>query len=246
MVRYLMIAMVAAANFRAAALGAPIQPIVGAPSAYVPGQLVTFEVRLPEAANLGAYNVDVVLESSFGSAGVDFYFDVDATTPATAGYVFPSSANYFDAAIVDSTSRHRITLTDFDFLGGSVTVGVNDRVATVALRTAPTFSGLLSLFVDAPLLILDTPDAVPTPVPGFDAIKTDIAAAGAIELQVVPEPHGAVLIVTAFAIGRRRARRTGKLNALTSAKAAATVDVFGNSCRRSPASYLSAPGTPAG
>lgn len=182
--------------------------IDGLPSNYVPGTPLSFLVRLPAISNLGAYNVDVVVESSQGTAGVDFYFDAVATLPAATNYVFSTSANFFDAANADSSARHRITLTDFDFIGADVTPGVNDRVASVVLQTAATFGGSLSLFVDADGLLLDTPATTPTPVDGFDAIQAAVAANGAVVLEPVPEPSSVVLLLSAAIVCRRR-RRTG-------------------------------------
>jgi hypothetical protein len=156
-----------------------------------------FDVRLPAISNLGAYNIDLVLESSAGNAGTDFFFDVAATAPALTNYVFPSTANFLDATTVDSSMRHRITLTDFAFAGVNVG-GMNDHVATVLFRTTPLFKGPLRVFVDTPLLILDTPSAVPSPVPGFDVIRNDIAAAGAFELALVPEPSSLLIAASAL------------------------------------------------
>jgi hypothetical protein len=187
-------------------LGAPFQPVVALSSSYIPGQAVSFDVRLPDITNLGSYNIDVALESDVGTAGVDYYFDAAATTPVSVNYVFPSATNYFAVATLDSATRHRITLTDFDFSGVNVASGVNDRVATVVFRTAATFDGPLRLFCDAPLLILDTPDVTPTPVPGFSAIQDDITAAGPVELLPVPEPATVVLLALASGISVKRRR----------------------------------------
>jgi hypothetical protein len=180
--------------------GADIQLIEGLPSSYTPGQPVAFDVRLPAITELGSYNIDLVLESTSGTAGVDFFFDVAATAPTVTNYIFPSAVNFFDAVNIDSPSQHRITLTDFDVAGVNVIPGANDRVATVVFQTTSNFDGPLSVFVAAPLLILDTPNVVPTPVPSFDAIQDDIAAAGPIDLTPVPEPStlyfGAVVLIT--------------------------------------------------
>jgi hypothetical protein len=179
------------------AAGAPIQLIEGLPSEYKPGDPIAFEVRMPAITNLGSYNIDLVLESSTGTAGVDFYFDVAATQPASAHYVFLSTANFFDAANVDSASRHRLTLTDFDLEGMNAVPGTNDRVATVVLQTLSSFFGHLALSVDTEGLILDTPDS-PTPVSGFDTLQADIAASGVSVIVPVPEPS--VAFMTAAAI----------------------------------------------
>jgi hypothetical protein len=93
--------------------------------------------------------------------------------------------------------RHRITLTDFAFSGVNV-AGANDHVATVFFRTTPAFKSPLRVYVDTPLLILDRPIAVPTPVQGFDVIKNDIAAAGSLELVPVPEPSNLLIAASAF------------------------------------------------
>ena len=93
--------------------------------------------------------------------------------------------------------RHRLTLTDFAFSGVNV-AGANDDVATVIFRTTPVFKDPLRVFVDTSLLILDRPNAVPTPVQGFDVIKNDISAAGSFELVPVPEPSN--LLIAALAL----------------------------------------------
>jgi hypothetical protein len=166
-----------------------------------------FDVRLPAISNLGSYNIDLVLESTVGTAGVDFFFDVAATVPASMNYVFPSSANFFDAVNVDSQSRHRITLTDFDLVGIDVVPAANDRVAAVVIQTAATFSGQLALFADTDGLILDTPDITPTPVPGFDSLRSDIAEGGTSQLPAVPEPTTQLLCLACILFGSHFLRR---------------------------------------
>jgi hypothetical protein len=187
MIRLLVLAILFSGAFANVSPGAAIQ--LNLPSeGYVPGEPVALDVRLPDITDLGSYNIDLVLESNTGTAGSDFFFDVAATVPAPTNYVFPSDANYFDAANVDSPMRHRITLSDFDLSGVNVVSGVNDRVASVVFRTAPTYHGQLTLFVDAPGLILDTPDVDPTPVAEFATIQSDTAAAPDVVLDPVPEP----------------------------------------------------------
>jgi hypothetical protein len=179
------------------------------PPPYLPGQPGPFEVRLPAISDLGAYNIDLILESSAGTAGYEFFFDVSATAPASANYIFSSSANFFDAVTIDSSTRNRITLTDFAFSGLDVT-GANDQVATVVFRTASEFNGPLRLFVDSSQLILDTPSVTPTPVQRFDVIQMDIAAAGSVQLVVVPEPSTLSIGASALGIVLFAARRVRK------------------------------------
>jgi hypothetical protein len=199
MIRHLLLAALLLATIVLPAMSAPIQLIDGLPSSYVPGQPITFDVRLPLITNLGSYNIDVVLESDTGIAGTNFVFDVAATVPAATSYVFPSSAYFVDAANVDSSMRHRITLTDFDFAGVDVLPGTNDHVANVVIQTSPNFTGRLNLFVDAESLILDMPDVDPTPVLGFDAIQAGVAEAATIVVEAVPEPPTTWLLVVGFA-----------------------------------------------
>ena len=82
---------------------------------------------LPPAANLGAYNIDVLMQSAEGTAGSDFSFDVAATMAASPGYVFPSAANFFDAVNTDTPSLQRLTLTDFDLAGVDVVASANQH-----------------------------------------------------------------------------------------------------------------------
>lgn len=195
MFRHLTFAFLCVAALASSALSATLNPIITAPNSYVPGQPTAIDIHLPSVTNLGAYNIDLVLEANVGTAGVDFFFDVAATMAASTKYVFPSTTNYFDAATIDSPQRHRITLTDFAFAGTNVAAGANDRVAAVVLRTAPTFRSPLSVSVSTPLLLLDTPDVVPTSVAEFGAIKLAVAAAGPIELIAVPEPAAALVML---------------------------------------------------
>jgi len=178
---------------------APISIFMGLGNSFIPGGALSFDVVLPNVSNLGAYNIDLLLESTSGNAGVDFYFDVAATAPATSRYVFPSSVNYFDAANVDASLRHRLTLSDFDFAGADVVAGVNHVVAHVVVRTSPDLFAPLTLSVDANALILDTPAVTPTPVDGFAALVSDIAANGGVQLNPVPEPNSLRLLAAAFA-----------------------------------------------
>ena len=188
-----------------------VSMIENAPTSYVPGQPITFSIRLPPITNLGAYNIDIVVESLSGEAGVDFSFDLDGTMPSTNNYVFPSSLDYFDAVNTDSLTSQRLTLSDFYFAGVDVSAGVNDLVALVVLLTAPEFSGELSLVIDPASLILDMPGLTPTPVPQFASIQADVATAMAVVVRAVPEPTAYLLLLTVASVGIHLARRGSKL-----------------------------------
>ena len=141
-----------------------------------------------------------MLTADAGVAGTDYCFDLAATAPVATGYVFPDTANFFDALNVDSPSQHRLTLSDFYLNGVDVAASVNDLVATVVIGTGADFSGNLALSVDVDGLILDTPDVSPTPVQGFVAIKMDTGSATSATVIPVPEP-GAASIAGAALLG---------------------------------------------
>jgi hypothetical protein len=179
--------------------------LTGLGTTFVPGKTFTFDVKLPALSGLGSYNVDVVLESPTGIAGTDFFFDVAATIPSLTAYVFLSSANYFDAANVDSPARHRLTLTDFDLAGSDVEVGMNDMVAHVAVTTSPTFLGPLTVGIHADGLILDTPNIAPTPVEQFAMIQFETQNVPSLTLVPVPEPTSIMHVAWVLALLLRRA-----------------------------------------
>lgn len=182
------------------ALSAPIE-INGLPSSFTPGQSFSFEVSLPPVANLGAYNIDLLLTGSSGAAGTDFSFNLAGTDVASSGYVFPSAANYFDSVNVDSPLVQRLSLTDFDLTGVSVVDGVNDRIATVFVDTVGGFDGSLTIALDFGGLILDTPDTTPTPVAEFSQTVADTQAAGDFGIAPIPEPTAIILFTLGGSAG---------------------------------------------
>ena len=104
------------------------------------GQVFDFTLSMPDLTNLTAYEVSLQLTSTTGTAGVDYFF-VDATA-ASSNYLFASSGNFAATPVTDSSSRSRITLSDFDDnFGTDIVAGVNDQVATIQIGTA---SGFLS------------------------------------------------------------------------------------------------------
>ncbi|MCO6042839.1 hypothetical protein NG895_02860 [Aeoliella sp. ICT_H6.2] len=169
--------------------------MTGLDSYFTPGVPFAFEVRFPMLTQLGAYNVEVVVQSTSGVAGTDFYFELPETHPATSGYVFPSQANYFDAVNIDSVSQQRLTLTDFSETGVDVTPGANDRLAHVVIKTASGFHDSLTVFVDSSGLLLDTPNITPTAVAKFDTVQLDTANVPARMIRPIPEPTAISLAV---------------------------------------------------
>lgn len=171
---------------------------------YLPGQTNSFLFRLPAMTDLGAYNIELLLTSPTGAAGTDFYFDAGVTTPASSGYVFPTSENFFASTNVLSGNRHSLTLSDFSLTGVDVLEGANDAVAIVAFRTSPLFTGVLSLSLEEGTFQLDIPNSSGTAVPEFAAVRGAVAADVNGNLHAVPEPVGIILGMAALPLGLLR------------------------------------------
>lgn len=177
----------------------------GLPDSYVPGQPIAFELRLPAITNLGAYNIDVVLESDMELAGVDYELNQAASLPADVDYVFSSTVNFASAVNVDNSRRHRLTLSDFDLSGTGIVPAGNDRVGTIVINTLASSAGSLKVSIDGTSLILDTPAVTPTPVDQFDAIRDAVLAAEPASIAPVPEPSAlAICGLTIVCLARRR------------------------------------------
>ncbi len=187
----------------------PIDLLEDVPTTYVPGEPIEFQLRLPAISNLGAYQIDVLVESSAGTAGVDFTFDLPSASAATSGYVFSSSANFAAATNVEGPNRQRLTLTDFFLDGTDVVPGGNDLISTIVLQLSASLRASLNIKVDASSLILDTPQLAPTSVPEFQFIQNGIFASGAATLRAVPEPSAMWLLFSGLVaiFGRQFLRR---------------------------------------
>ncbi|MEM8946698.1 MAG: hypothetical protein AAGD11_16105 [Planctomycetota bacterium] len=172
----------------------------GLPAAYVPGATFTAEVGLPPIINLGAYNVDIILTSDTGQAGTDFFFDLGATVPAPAGYVFPTTANFLGAVNIDSPLQHRITLSDFDFDGVNVEASINDLLAVFAIGTSNDFQGDLTIAFSTDGLLLDTPSVTPTPVAEFPNIVSATMSAPPATVFRIPEISTIALVLVGSAL----------------------------------------------
>lgn len=190
---FLLLALLPAAQLRAA----PIIQFTGLPAAIIPGGSVTFDVRL-STPDLAAYNIELLLSGSEGTPGVDYYFDT--ASQASPGYVFAAlDEGNFLPAIQSPATRDRLTLSDFLATGQiDAVAGINDRVATVTLRTSPAFAGALSLSVNPASLELFDGDFAD--VPDFAATSTPTAQIA------VPEP-GALSVLALAAAGVLARRR---------------------------------------
>lgn len=176
------------------ALTTPRLFVQGLPTTFIPGETFTAQVGLPPITDLGAYNVDLILTSDSGQAGTEFFFDLAATVPAPAGYVFPSTANFLDAVVVDSPTQHRIALSDFDLNGVDVVASFNDLIALLTIGTSTDFAGDLTLSFDVDGLLLDTPAITPTPVIEFPDVVAATVALNPFTIRRIPEPSSIILL----------------------------------------------------
>lgn len=117
----------------------------GLPSSYSPGSSVQFDVKLTGATNLNSFNIGLILSSTSGIAGTDFYFQdppaTDRPSDADNTYVFDedlvaSPPFGFFAAPALLGNQAILTLSDFLSSGELALVqSPNTIVAHVTLAT---------------------------------------------------------------------------------------------------------------
>jgi hypothetical protein len=190
----------------------------GVPASFMPGQDVTFDVLLRDAANLASYNVVLTLELTAGTVGTDAQFVVPGV--ALSRYVFGQDTANFWASVQTVGAMQALTISDFhdpdgdlDLDGVNTVAGTNDRVATVTISTHAGTCGDLRLSFDTSALELDTPlidpDGAPVPIDGFAALRSSLAAQDPVGVTAIPEPATlslSVLALIAAVAGRRRLR----------------------------------------
>ena len=188
----------------------------GVPAGFVPGQDVTFDVLLRDAANLASYNVVLTLELAAGTAGTDAHFVVPGA--ALSRYVFGHDTTNFWASVQTVGAMQALTISDFhdpdddlDLDGVNTVAGDNDRVATVTISTHAGTCGDLSLSFDTAAFELDTPlidpHGAPVPIDGFATLRSSLAVQDPVGVTAIPEPATlslSVLALIAAVAGRRR------------------------------------------
>lgn len=190
----------------AAMFTGPIRPTAAAEitvlspngSSFAAGEAIELKIMLPELTNLGSYEIIGMLSGDNGSAGTDFFFETPPATPETPTYVFDSSDNF----LANVVSPSRLSISDFTFADPGATTGVDDGLASLSVATATTYSGELTVSIDAPNLILDQPDG--NPVSNFGLIQNDTALRGSVTVTIaaVPEPNGMSLVaLSALTLG---------------------------------------------
>lgn len=173
-----------------------------APPWYTPGTSFQTLITLPGADALASFNIELVLSSGAGVAGVDYKF-MAAVQPASPRYVFDGQAVGGFAGVIQPGHEERITMGDFltALPAGVTTVaGANDRVAVVTVWTAATFSAPLTISVDPASLQLDTWTF--TPIAGFDGLVSSLQPA-----VVTPEPASLLFLAGGLAAAAVRRRR---------------------------------------
>jgi hypothetical protein len=180
------------------------------PPAYTPGDTFSFEVWLTGAQNLNSYNIDLVMTSSAGIAGTDFYFHSDTGSPPSMRpadsedrYVFDESQYgidpgdlFFAATASVSGAEARLNLSDavLDFVTEVTTNSPYDKIATVWVTTTAN-AGVLNFSVDDSFLFLD--DSFGAPIPNYGDFSGSNLPSEDVQLSdtgVIPEPSSLMIM----------------------------------------------------
>ncbi len=174
---------------------------LAAPATYTPGTPFTVNVGLTPVSNLGLYNVEVVFRAA-GASGS--WLTIDPPAAVASGYVFPSADNFLGNSLAGG-GEYRLTLSDFtlDPTGPDVTAGVNDRIAVVTLRPAPTLTTPIEVSIDRTSLFVD--DAAGNSLLGDGPLPVAVVSPVSTEPAPVPAPAGIVLMgIAALVFAVRR------------------------------------------
>jgi hypothetical protein len=162
MKRYLFVAF--AAIGWSASLRADTAPIFSdLPSTYVPGTSFTFNVSAPDLTDLGAYNVELVFQTTVNPTNL---LTITAAPPTNLNlYPFGTLDNYLQGGPFVSGNSIHLTLSDFTLSDPGVTTvaGVNDLLAQVTVMPGAGLTGPISISVAPDSLQFDTLDGDPIP-----------------------------------------------------------------------------------
>ncbi|MDM4018762.1 hypothetical protein [Roseiconus lacunae] len=201
------------AIWTASVVAAPVR-LLNVPETYRPGGTFEFNVIFPEMTALSAYQVDLLLSSDQGQAGIDYSVSVVTPWATHTGYVFPSEDFFGFGTDIESSTVQRVSVADLDLAGVDVVLGRNDRVARVSVMTSASFAGDLQVKVDADALILDGPQLMPTPVEQFESIYNATIAQASIRIVAIPEPQVLGLLVISVVIGTMVCRSRTRVSAV--------------------------------
>jgi hypothetical protein len=194
---------VAAVSLGAApALAAPMLSIES-PSSYTPGGVFQCQILLTGADNLADFTLNLTLSGASGTAGTDYFFQ-DAAQPALR-YVFLGQTTLGFSR--SSTGGAAITVGDsLASLTGEVSsvAGVNDRLATLTVKTSAAMTGSLVLSFDTAHLVLDTSAVPPASIPGYSGMVSSLQP---MSVVAVPEPATLVLLAGGVCVSYLRHRK---------------------------------------
>ena len=184
--------------------------VSGFPTTYTPGSTFAFDVELSDVADLNAYDVGLELNSSKGTAGVDFYFEGSPVTyrpPDSARrYVFDSGLSVAPVGFVAtadkilSTNTTLLNLSDFLPSGQFVSdAGQYNTLASVVIGTTPA-AGDLTLSFDGRVFELLAPNG--QAVPGYSTLAANLGSFNPQPaIAQVPEPASLTLLCAALLVG---------------------------------------------
>jgi hypothetical protein len=165
-------------------------PLVGVPSTYTPGQNFSFDVFAPGLVGLTDYTLQFTVNAGLAPNAPEL-----SVAPAAAGanYPFPTDANFYTD---QNTVANEIFVTVADATAGSginTVLGVNDRLATIAVSPGVNLSGPITITftlnqfttardvsfdLPAPIVINQNTEPPPASVPAPPAVV--LAAIGAL------------------------------------------------------------------
>jgi hypothetical protein len=169
--------------------------ITGKPAEFNPGESFDIFVRVDDVTDLAFYGVDLSLESTSGTPGVDF--SMEATRPPDGDYVFGSGADPFNFFANAFTAGPIAILAISDFL--------DDPLGSVDVPPAPSLIARVTIHTSANVGDLKI---------GFDFVDLGDPAGGIIPamtfgdgtIPAIPEPSTWLLALLAFGalfVGRR-------------------------------------------
>ena len=164
--------------------------IEGVPGTYTPGQLFTFQVRVPVLLDLNKYMVELVF--STGAPDPSLLAFPTAAAPAPGGrYVFPSNGNFaFEYTAEPGSSDVVLTFSDFTSPPVNTVPGTNDTLATVTVLPGAGQTGPITITVGGGTAF-DFNTEFGSPPPPEPIV---VQQAGGGTGNPVPAPPGAVLL----------------------------------------------------
>ena len=112
--------------------------IQGVPGTYTPGQLFTFEVRVPALLDLNSYMVELVFSTTVTDPSL--LASPVAAAPAPGGrYVFPSNGNFaFQYTADPGSSDVVLSFSDFTSSPVNTVLGGTSRCGSASMSSALT------------------------------------------------------------------------------------------------------------